>query len=159
TLGKRNPGDESEGVVDACQIREVVANISLAKCATDGNRRIAAKMSHDLLRNVQYSCCRAGANIKAVNHRPWIANAPPSGLDDVIHIDEISALQPVLEDFDGRAGSRQFGEDGQDSSVRIAQRLARAIDILVSQRTRRNIMSVGEHLNHLFLNIFCEAIE
>src|SRR6185437_12665935 len=79
--------------------------------------------------------------------------------DHIVHIDKVSALLAIFEDVDRLVSTSPTREDGEDSGIRIFQRLSRPIDVLISQGKPIDTERLSIHEHHLLLNLLCETIE
>ena len=74
------------------------------------------------------------SNIEGVARYPFSLQAENRGVRHIVDIDEVARFASVLENIDSVSVLDAGGEDRQNARIGIAQRLARAVHVLVTER-------------------------
>ncbi len=141
------------------EVGEAVADVSFAKGAADADGGAATEEAVDVLRDLPDRGGLAGADVERVAGRAGQIDAVGGGAYHIADVDEVTAFLAVFKDVDGFANAGEIGEDGEDAGVRIAERLARAEDVLVAQGKGGDAEHGAEEHGHLLLHLLGEAIE
>ena len=77
----------------------------------------------------------------------------------IVDIDEIARLAAVLEDIDSVSVFNPGREDGQDARVRVRQRLAGSVDVLIAEGNRGDANRGTDGHHELFLHLLGDAVD
>ena len=124
-------------------------DISKSIIARDCHRHFYSVMSYESIGYSQDICGNAGANIKGVTGNTGHCQPKHSSVGDIIDEDKVARLTAVFENVYTVAILNPGRKNGEDTGVRIAERLSRTIYILIAERDRLNTDRLADHMHQL----------
>lgn len=101
----------------------------------------------------------ASPHIKGVPVRGFFFEPEDGGIYNIVNIDKIPRFSPVLKDVDRVAVLDPGREDGEYSGIRIGERLARPVDVLVPVRDGCDPDGRADAHHELFLHLFGDPVD
>ena len=98
------------------------------------------------------------SDIEGVPRYPFSLQAENRGVRHIVDIDEVARFASVLENIDSVSVLDTGGEDRQNARIGIAQRLARAVHVLVTKRYGLHSDTLANQMDELPLYLLGDSV-
>ncbi len=156
---ERDLGLEAEQLLGEARVRVAVADVAGAVASDHLGLEVHAEAVREHVRHIEHGRRAAGADVDGASVRSAPVKRELTRAHDVAHVDEVARLVAVLEHEWGALRQEPRREDGRDAGVRVAERLALAVDVEEAQRDGGNVVRGADRERHLLVVALADGVD